>query len=370
MANKKVAVIFGGRSGEHDISLRSAASIMEALEVKGYEVMPVGITRDGTWIAGGDPWQALQDKRRPHGCYQATINIDPLNPGFLLWAENGDGPNRFNFEAVDVIFPVLHGPFGEDGTVQGVLEMAGLPYVGAGVLASTVGMDKVLMKEVFAQNGLPVGNFLHFKSSNWAKAKESLMNQVAQKIDFPCFVKPANLGSSVGITKAYDRTQLNDGVEEALEYDEKVLVEANLSGKEIECSVLGDLEPKASVPGEIVPSNDFYDYHAKYIDDRSELIIPADLTDDQTERIKDLSVRAFQAIDCSGMARVDFFVDPYSNEIYINEINTIPGFTSISMYPKLWEASGITFNDLVEQLLEIAQKRQQRRSELKNSPPV
>lgn len=370
MAIKKVAVVFGGRSGEHEISLRSAASIMESLKKIGYEVFPVGITRDGTWIAGDDSWQVLWEKRPLQDCQRTAIITDPANPGFLLWEETGGARSNFNWVTVDVVFPVLHGPFGEDGTIQGVLEMAGLPFVGAGVLASVAGMDKVLMKEVFCQKGLPVGDFIHFKANSWRQEASKWMAKVEAEIGFPCFVKPANLGSSVGISKAYDGEQLQEAVEEALLYDEKVVVEAFISGKEIECSVLGDLDLSASIPGEIVPSNDFYDYYAKYIDDRSELIIPAQLSDDIVKHIQELAVNAFKVIDGSGMCRVDFFVEPATQDVFINEVNTIPGFTSISMYPKLWEASGVSFTELVDKLLQIAWQRHKRRQKLKNSPPV
>ncbi len=370
MSEKKIAVIFGGRSGEHVVSLRSAAFIMEALKRNNYEVFPVGITREGTWIAGGDPWKALKEDQPPGDCYKTALITDPVSPGFLLWEEKSCTRKEIiSFQEVDIAFPVLHGPFGEDGTIQGMFEMANLPYVGPGVLASSVGMDKVVMKEVFLQRNLPVGNYLYFMNEEWLKNRDFWVGMVVDEIKFPCFIKPANLGSSVGISKVYNVEQFAKGVEEALTYDEKIIVEANIPGREIECSVLGDLKISASLPGEIIPNNDYYDYKAKYIDDRSELIIPARLNSGLKEEIQRLAIEAFKSIYGSGMARVDFFVNS-DNEIIINEINTIPGFTSISMYPKLWDASGTPYNELIDQLVQIALNRHERRNRLKSSPPV
>ncbi len=370
MSKNKIAVIFGGQSGEHLISLRSAASIINSLDENKYEVFPVGITRDGTWIVGENVWKTLWEGNDSNNCYKTTLVTNPQEPGFLIWEERNGEKTNFSWKNIDIVFPVLHGPLGEDGTLQGLLEMAGLPYVGAGVLSSSVGMDKILMKGIFKQAGIPVCEYLHFRVDNWQKDKMYWIDKVKNSIGFPCFVKPSNLGSSVGITKAYDKDQFVMGVEEALRYDERILIEPFVSGQEIECSLLGDLEVKASLPGEIVPSRDFYDYHAKYIDDKSELVIPAKLEESLVEEIQNLSIRAFKAINGSGMARVDFFVDTKKEEIVLNEINTIPGFTSISMYSKLWEASGIPYKRLLEELIQISFNKFARRQKLYNSPPA
>ncbi len=371
MSSHRIAVLFGGRSGEHEVSLRSAASIMKALSENEHTVFPVGITREGKWLAGGDPMAALQSGNIPGDCYSASVITDPVSPGFLLWRDKGNGDREIvSFEKVDLVFPVLHGTYGEDGAVQGLLEMAGLPYIGAGVLASATGMDKVVMKELFVRGGLPVGEYLFFTGNEWLTSRDKIIDSMENKLAYPCFIKPANLGSSVGISKAYNRQEFISGVDEALLYDEKVVVEAHINGREVECSVLGDLEPLASLPGEIVPNTDFYDYHSKYIDDRSELIIPAKLEPHVVEEIKSLSIEAFKILSVSGMARVDFFVNDKDNKIIINEINTIPGFTSISMYPKLWEASGLGYSELVGSLVKIALERHERRSRLITRPPV
>lgn len=371
MTKKRIAVIFGGRSGEHEVSLRSAESIIEALDPDKYEVFPVGITKEGRWLAGGDPWKVLKEKSYPGECCQTALITDPVNPGFLLWKET-EGGNReiVSFEKIDAVFPVLHGPYGEDGTVQGLLEMANVPYVGSGVLGSSLGMDKVAMKKMFVQNQLPVGKYLFFLNENWSGNNDFWIKKITEEIGFPCFIKPANLGSSVGISKSYNEHELSAGINEALNYDNKILVEAFIYGREIECSVLGDRDVTASVPGEIIPNNDFYDYKAKYVDDRSELIIPANLDSHLTRQIQDMAIESFKVIEGSGMARVDFFVDTEKKYIFINEINTIPGFTSISMYPKLWAASGLPYKQLIDRLIDIALKRHVRRAGLRNSPPA
>lgn len=366
----KVAVLFGGRSGEHAVSLRSAASVMEAMDRDKYEIIPVGITEEGKWLAGGNPLRALQEKKIPGDCCWAQLITDPTSPGILLIdPQDSRGYERIRgIISVDAVFPVLHGPYGEDGTVQGLLELAGLPYVGAGVLSSAVGMDKVVMKILFRQAGLPVTDFIHFKAYQWeGSQRESILEEIEGKLGYPCFIKPSNLGSSVGVSKALDREGLLAGIQDALRYDNKVLVEAFVPGREIECSVLGEDNPMASTPGEIVPCNEFYDYRAKYIDEGSLLIIPAELPRDVEEKIKEYSVRAFQAVQCSGLGRVDFFYRDEGKRIVVNEINTIPGFTSISMYPKLWEASGIPYPELINRLIEIALKRQQDKKKLLTS---
>jgi len=367
LKQKNLAILFGGRSGEHVVSLRSAASIMEVIDRENYRIIPVGITRDGTWLAGENVWQILWERRPITEAPRATLLTDPANPGLLI--EQRHSTAGWEFVPLDLVFPVLHGPYGEDGTIQGLLELAGLPYVGSGVLASATAMDKVVMKTLFEKHGLPVGPYLAFNRWEWRGGAHKLSRQVERDIGFPCFVKPANLGSSVGITKVAAADALAAAIEEAQLYDDKVIIEASISGREIECSVLGDLEPQASRPGEIIPCNEFYDYRAKYVDDRTELIIPVDLGASLEQKIKDLACNAFKAVEASGLARVDFFVEPEKSQVIINEINTMPGFTSISMYPKLWEASGISYNLLVSRLLELAEQRFQRRSNLRFSPP-
>jgi D-alanine-D-alanine ligase len=360
----KVAVLFGGRSGEHAVSLVSAASIMSAMNKERYEIVPVGITTDGRWLCGGDPLQALQKKQIPGDCYFTSIATDPLAPGLLFWDAAG---RRQGFLPLDIVFPVLHGTYGEDGTVQGLLELAGLPYVGAGVLASAAGMDKVVMKVLFQSRGLPVPDYLYFDVYAWQSDAPAQLNRIEKKLGYPCFVKPANSGSSVGISRAVCRETLTRGIAAALRYDHKIIVETAIAGREIECSVLGNSEPLASLPGEIIPGAEFYDYRAKYIDDRARLLIPAPLKPAVIEELQAYAVQAFQAVECSGLARIDFFYQETAEQIFVNEINTLPGFTDISMYPKLWAASGIPFNELIERLLALALERYRHRQKLSTS---
>jgi D-alanine-D-alanine ligase len=367
LKQKNLAVLFGGRSGEHVVSLRSAASIMGAVDRERYRIIPVGITREGAWLAGDDVWQILWKCRPEEEAARASLLMDPGCPGLLI--EHPEKGLGWDFVPLDMVFPVLHGPYGEDGTIQGLLELAGLPYVGSGVLASAAAMDKGVMKTLFQQYGLPVGPYLCIYRWEWSGDPQSLRLQVEESLGYPCFVKPANLGSSVGISRVTGSEGLNTAVEEALLYDDKIVIEANISGREIECSVLGDLEPEASRPGEIIPCNDFYDYRAKYIDDRSELVIPVELGEKLERKIMDLSCSAFKAVEASGLARVDFFVDPAKDTVTLNEINTMPGFTSISMYPKLWEASGVGYPVLVNRLLDLAESRFLRRRSLRALPP-
>jgi D-alanine-D-alanine ligase len=367
LERKKVAVIFGGRSGEHVVSLRSAASVIEAVDPALYEVIPVGITREGVWFTGPDAWLALWENRLPREASQAILMTDPGHPGLLV--QSGSSPTEWRFQPLDLAFPVLHGTYGEDGAIQGLFEMAALPYVGSGVLASSTAMDKVVMKILFARQGLPVAPYLYFYRWQWSDNEAYWQEQVAEELGFPCFVKPANLGSSVGITKCRSVEDFSAAVEEALLFDDKVLIEEYVEGREIECAVLGDLEPEASLPGEVIPCNEFYDYKAKYIDDRSGLVVPVELGSELENTIRSYSIKAFQAVEASGLARVDFFVSPAAGKIIVNEINTMPGFTSISMYPKMWEASGVDYSTLVGRLLELAMARFRRRSSLMVTPP-
>lgn len=360
---KKIAVLFGGRSGEHAVSLRSAAFIMDMIDRDRYQVIPVGITRQGQWLAGEDAWESLMEQR-PGKCVPALISTDPSRPGLFL--EEG---GSWRYQPVDLVFPVLHGPYGEDGTVQGLLEMARLPYVGSGVLGSSVSMDKAVMKALFIQNGLPVGPFLQICRWEWEERRQECTEKILSRLKLPCFVKPANLGSSVGISRVDQEEGLAPAIQEAFLYDEKILVEALIRGREIECSVLGNEKPEASLPGEIIPCNQFYDYRAKYLDDRSQLIIPAQLDRELVERVQELAIKAFQAVNASGLARVDFFVEPETGSVVLNEINTMPGFTSISMYPKLWEASGVSARELVNRLIELGLERFRRRQQLRTEAP-
>ncbi len=357
MTSKKklrVGILFGGRSGEHEVSLSSAASILKALDPAKYEVVPIGITREGRWLVGSSA-----DKLLP-GVLQngkpVTASVDPTGPKLIplnstLGKAGAHGPE------IDVVFPVLHGTFGEDGTVQGLLELAGIPYVGAGVLGSAVGMDKDVMKRLFRDAGLPVVPWLLFLRAEWQEDAARVRRAIRNKLRFPLFVKPANLGSSVGTSKVHNARELDPAMDLAAQYDHKILVEKGVDGREIECSVLGNDRPEASVPGEVIPVNEFYDYEAKYVKEGSELIIPARLTPRQTRQVQELAIRAFQAVDCAGMARVDFLLDRKTGNFLVNEINTIPGFTSISMYPKLWEGSGVSYAQLVDRLIELALER-------------
>ncbi len=359
MTKIRVGLIYGGRSGEHEVSLLSANSVMMAIDREKYEVFPIGITKDGRWLPGQSP-SPLVESKDLQVRYLNDDNQNENNQKQLATLSNNHGNLLAGLrDRVDVIFPVMHGPFGEDGTIQGLLELAGIPYVGGGVMASAVGMDKAIMKMVFQQKGLPVGEYLYYLRKDLDGSSEAILNEIERKLGYPCFVKPANLGSSVGISKAHSRDELNRALHFAAEYDRKIVVEKMLIGREIECAVLGNDEPIASVPGEIVPCAEFYDYEAKYVLNDSKLEIPAGLPEEITAKVQDLAVRAFKAIDCAGLSRVDFFVDEKSDSIYVNEINTIPGFTRISMYPKLWESSGISYTELIDRLLQLALERYQ-----------
>lgn len=353
----RVGVLFGGRSGEHEVSLMSARTVMQALEAAGYETVPIGINRNGGWLVNGDPMQRLTDSLSApeltgngHHNGHASNGAASHLPAPLLSGED-------RLPAVDLIFPVLHGPFGEDGTVQGLLEMAGMPYVGSGVLASAAGMDKVTSKQLLAHAGIPQAEYRSFLRRQWRQQPEAVLAELERTLAYPMFVKPANLGSSVGISKAKDHSQLRRAIDLACAYDRKVLVEQGVpQAREIEVSVLGNDDPIASVPGEVVPCNEFYDYEAKYLDDRSQLLVPAVLSADQVKEFQNLALRAFRVLDCAGLARVDFLLSG-DGKIFLNEINTMPGFTHASMYPRLWAASGLPLPDLVQRLVELALER-------------
>lgn len=343
----RVGVLFGGRSGEHEVSLVSASSVIRALDPKKYEAVPIGISKDGRWLVGGNARNVL-----PEVLKSGQRMMLPGDPGAAMLVPMA--PSLEGAVKVDVVFPVLHGTFGEDGTMQGLLELAGLPYVGAGVLASAVGMDKDVQKRLFKQEGLPVADYISIPRSEWEANPKSVLRAVPKKLNCPVFVKPATLGSSVGMTKVKKWSELSAALDLAAEFAQKILVERAINAREIEVSVLGNEKPIASVPGEIVPHREFYDYTAKYLEEGTQLVIPAKLTKAQVKTFQDHAVRAFRAIEAAGMSRVDFFLDRRTGKIYVNEINTIPGFTSISMYPKLWEASGISYGELIDRLIELA----------------
>ena len=361
----KVAVLFGGRSGEHEVSIMSARSVIAALDPEKYDIIPVGISRQGAWVIGVDPLQALE-REDFTGMQSAAIFADPSKKG--LWAAE---PPALRVETqpttlatlsrVDVVFPVLHGTFGEDGTVQGLLELAGVPYVGGGVLNSALAMDKIVFKGVVQACGLPTPDYVWATRRQWLAEPERIMDEVEAKFGYPVFTKPANLGSSVGICKGHHREELRAGLDEAARYDRRIMAEwAVPEAREIEVSVLGNESPSASVPGEVVPSREFYDYVSKYLDageNASGLLIPALLDAKMTQHIQELAIAAYRAIDGAGMARVDFLLSRETGELYLNEINTIPGFTSISMYPKLWAASGVPYARLLDWLIDLALDR-------------
>jgi D-alanine-D-alanine ligase len=357
----RVGIIFGGRSGEHEVSLRSARSVMAAIDKEKYEAVPIGITKEGHWLVGGDPMKALASRVDPRLLKAPDSAAEGRALKVVTKEEAALVPRASTLSELDVIFPVLHGPFGEDGTVQGLLELAGLPYVGAGVTGSAVGMDKIIFKDVMQAHGLPIMPYLAVKRKHWEAERESVLDAVEAELDYPVFTKPANLGSSVGISKCHDRTGLAAGLDEAARFDRKLLVEyAVPHAREIEVSVLGNDEPIASLPGEIIPKREFYDYAAKYIDegeDASDLVIPAPLSDELTAHVRQLALQTYLAIDCAGLARVDFLLNGETGELFVNEVNTIPGFTSISMYPKLWEATGISYTELISRLIDLALDR-------------
>ena len=381
MAKLRVGILFGGRSGEHEVSLLSAASVLNAIDKTKYDVVLIGITKDGRWLTAEHAERLLKGEARHlrAGDPEATPGAAVLASGEAVVVppeptHRGGGLTPFQTDAatlrrasdrainVDVIFPVLHGTFGEDGTIQGLLELADLAYVGAGVLGSAAGMDKDIMKSLFSAAGLPIVKHVTVLRGQWEHTPKKVEKLVESKLKYPVFVKPANLGSSVGISKAHDRKELGPAIEEAAKFDRKIVIEEGVGGKknkarEIECSVLGNDDPKASVAGEIVPCKEFYDYDAKYLDEGSELVIPAKLSKAEMKNVQTLAVAAFQAVDGSGLARVDFLMDPKSRKMYVNEINTMPGFTAISMYPKLWAASGLKYADLIDRLIQLGLER-------------
>jgi len=368
MAKKlRVGVVFGGESGEHEVSLAGAASVMAAMDRARFEPVPIGITREGRWLVGGDPLRALAQaaagKALGEGGAEASVKqalvlrAGGATPSTALQRiESSEGLPPGLRERLDVVWIMLHGPRGEDGTIQGLLELAGLPYVGAAVLASAVGMDKVAMKDMFRAHGLPVVDYLVVKRHEWRRDPAAIERAVAQAIGFPCFVKPANLGSSVGISKVKAPEDLAGAVTLAVSHDRRVLVERAVPGREVEVAVLGNDEPQASLPGEVCYTGEWYDYETKYGAGHTTFKVPAPLGPELTARVRELAIRAFTAIDCAGLARVDFFIEGEAG-VLVNEINTLPGFTATSAYPKLWEASGISYTGLISRLIDLALER-------------
>jgi D-alanine-D-alanine ligase len=400
MSKLRVGILFGGRSGEHEVSLLSAASVLNAIDKTKYEVVPIGITKDGHWLTaehaerllkGGEQadkpaLSGAEGSARPTREKHLRAGDPDATPGAAVLAtgeavvvppepahrESGLAPFQTDASAlrrasdrainVDLIFPVLHGTFGEDGTIQGLLELADIAYVGAGVLGSAAGMDKDVMKSLFRASGLPMVRHVTVLRGQWEREPKKVQKLVESKLKYPVFVKPANLGSSVGISKAHDRKELGPAIEEAAKFDRKIVIEEGVGGKknrarEIECSVLGNDDPIASIAGEIIPCKEFYDYDAKYLVQGSEGVIPAKITKAEMKTVQRLALAAFQAVDCKGLARVDFLMDPKSRKIYVNEINTMPGFTAISMYPKMWAASGVSYPELIDRLIQLGIER-------------
>ena len=357
----RVGLIFGGKSGEHEVSLASAQSVAAAIDLEKYEIFLIGVAKDGRWIMGSNALKRL-----------AAVSPTPLLAAGLDTNGNGDstesadtmelvpgaGQASTSFSSLDVAFPLVHGPFGEDGTIQGLLELADIPYVGAGVAASAVGMDKLMMKSIFRAHNLPQVDWMLILRREWESKPEETIRSIESAFGYPCFIKPANLGSSVGITKAHNWDELAQALATAAQFDRKLIAERAVDAREIECSVLGNDEPIAAIPGEVVPKREFYDYVAKYAGDSgTELVVPADLTPELTRTIQEIAVRAFKAIDGSGLARVDFFLERGTNRVLVNEINTIPGFTSVSMYPRMWAKTGLTYPALIDRLIQLALDR-------------
>jgi D-alanine-D-alanine ligase len=342
----RVGILFGGRSGEHEVSLASAASVIRGLDPDKYEPVPIGISKEGHWLTGAGAQKMLPDVLRQG--QRVMMNADPTDAALVRLDGSGGG------QRLDVVFPVIHGSFGEDGTIQGLLDLAGLPFVGAGVLGSAIGMDKDVAKRLLQFAEIPVVPWITVHRHEWESSASTMQSAIEEQFPYPLFVKPATLGSSVGMTKVHSHEELAPAISLAAEFAMKILVEKAVSAREIEVSVLGNHDPQASVPGEIVPHREFYDYAAKYLEEGTQLLIPAELKPAQVKKFQAMAIAAFRALELSGMARVDFFMEKAAGKIYLNEVNTIPGFTSISMYPKLWEATGIPFRELIDRLITLA----------------
>ena len=374
MAKKlRVGILFGGRSGEHEVSLLSAASVLKSIDREKFEVVPIGITKEGRWLAAGDANNLLEGNvsevtRLRVGDPESTAGAKLLHEGIPTLMAHMPGPQGPEGKAIDVVFPVLHGTFGEDGTIQGLFELAGIAYVGSGVLGSSAGMDNDVMKRLFAQARLPIVKHTTLLRADWERSPRKAVLQVEAALKYPVFVKPANLGSSVGISKVHDRSELGPALTLAARYDRKLVVEQGVGGKkararELEVAVLGNDSPEASVVGEIIPGKEFYDYEAKYLSEGAVPVIPAKLTRAETKQVREMAVAAFRACDLSGLARVDFLMEPDGKKrIFLNEVNTMPGFTRISMYPKLWDATGLSYRSLITRLIELALERFEEKS--------
>jgi D-alanine-D-alanine ligase len=375
-----VGVIYGGRSGEHEVSIASAAAVVQNLDTQRYEPIPIRIEKDGRWViadrlpASSSAAEVIEQsraetaKRLEPGGREAHLLAHPSEEQ-IMTIERGTSPAITGL-ALDVVFPVLHGPYGEDGTVQGLLELANIPYVGAGVLSSAGSMDKAVAKVLFAARGLPVSKYLVVRRHDWMASPGRIIGEVSARLGYPVFVKPANLGSSVGISKAKSEAALSAAIDTAAEFDRKIVIEAAVpNAREIEIAVLGNEHPETSVPGEVIPSREFYDYQAKYIDDNSQVVIPAQLPPGVAAEVKRLAIDAFRALECEGMARVDFLMNGSTGTLYINEINTIPGFTTISMYAKMWAASGVSYAQLLDRLITLARDRHAEKQQIRTTLP-
>jgi D-alanine-D-alanine ligase len=367
--NKKrlrVGILFGGRSGEHEVSLASAASVIRALDTEKYEAVPIGITKDGRWLVGAAAQKMTEQKMLPELLKNGERVVLPPDPSASALVPLAPGNTQPSVK-VDVIFPVLHGTFGEDGTVQGLLDLAGVPYVGSGVLGSALGIDKDVQKRLFRDAKIPIVEYLPITRHQWETNRGKTLIAIKKKFRFPLFVKPATLGSSVGMTRVHEAAELPAAMDLAASFALKILVERAIRGREIEVAVLGNDEPRASVPGEIVPHREYYDYSAKYLESGSTIEIPAKLSQKQAAQFREYAICGYRSIECAGMARVDFFLERRTKKIYLNEINTIPGFTSISMYPKMWEASGVPYKELISRLIELALEQHAEKSRTKYS---
>lgn len=354
---KKLGLLYGGKSAEHKVSMQTALAVIKALDLEKFDIYPVYITEEGEWVKGPMLEAPAESVKQLEFSQGEAMSPAALAPAMFKSAEES---------SFDVIFPLLHGPNGEDGTVQGMLELLNLPYVGNGVLASSAGMDKVIMKNIFAQAGLPQVNYVWFVRSEWQKAGETAYEKVEEELGYPCFVKPANLGSSVGISKCTNREELAAAFEEAFQFDRKIIVEEGVTAREIELGVLGNDEPECSVAGEIVPKKDFYDYKAKYEDGDTAMIIPAEITEEEYSTLNEMSIRAFKALDCSGLVRADFFLTR-DGKVMINEVNTMPGFTPFSMFPLLWKHTGVEYPQLIEKLVNLAIERHTEKQSIKHT---
>ncbi|MDQ0254093.1 D-alanine-D-alanine ligase [Evansella vedderi] len=357
----KLGLLYGGKSAEHKVSLQTAKAVIKALDLTKYEIHPIYISETGEWVRGAQLQGPVEDVKQLQLKEEGkTISPVALNSEIFPVPAKTDN----NQDKIDVVFPLLHGPNGEDGTVQGLLELLNIPYVGNGVLASAAGMDKVMMKNIYDQAGIKQAKYVWYIRRDWEKDPEAAYKQVEEKLGYPCFVKPANLGSSVGISKCKDRESLKKAFEEAFEYDRKIIIEEGIDGREVEIAVLGNDDPQCSVVGEIVPKADFYDYKAKYEDQDTGLIIPADITEEEYKEIKRVAIQSFKALDCSGLVRADFFLTK-DGEVLMNEVNTMPGFTPFSMFPMLWQESGLPYSKLIEKLVELGVERHKEKQKIK-----